>query len=269
MSTNLALVLILVLAQADDGRFDVDSFVSRHPLVDGAVNVHSPHSDVGQPDFTRDEKGKSVHARTGIRVGSMTCGKFGSLKQQAKLATTTWKGIQLIRTEADLDRCLENKLYGLLLYCQAHYGLRGGIRPLKQWHREGLRILNLQYGSGDAAQSKDDRLGGGTDQKGGLTPLGRKVVVEMMRIGIMVDLSHCNEQTVLDTAVIAEAKKFPLLANHTCAREVKDAAGKRFADYERNMTDRAMRAIARTGGVIGIMVYRPYLRRRAHATVDD
>ena len=155
MSTNPALVLILVLAQADDGRFDVERFVSRHPLVDGAVNVCSPHSDVGQPDFTRDEKGKSVHARTGIRIDSMTCGKFGSLKQQAKLAATTWKGIQLIRTEADLDRCIENKVYGLLLYCQAHYGLRGGISPLKQWHREGLRILNLQYGSGDATQSKD------------------------------------------------------------------------------------------------------------------
>lgn len=243
--------------------FDVDEFFARSVVVDGTVNYYSTQtgSGIGQPDFNRDKRGLSVKAATGIDLGAINIRAERGLDSQLKLIESGgFKGAMLIRTAKDIDRALAEKKYGILFYVQKHYPLEGGVTALQRWYDKGLRVFQPQYNSRDGNQSPGERLGGGKDQKGGLTPLGRKVVAECFRLGIVVDLSHCNVQTTLETCAMARQRGVPVTANHTAARAVKDQDGKYIARYWRNATDREMLAIKATGGVVAVMGYGPYVR---------
>jgi len=247
----------------------IEKLIAQTTVVDGVANVYSPDSGVGQPDFAKDRDGKSVKQATGIDIGSQSIHTEAHLRRHRVLAATKWKGMRLILTPADLDACAKDKKYGLVLYCQVHYPLKGKINAIDIWYARGLRILNLQYSSEDINQKPEERLGGASDQTGGLTDLGRRVVDKCFRIGLMVDLSQCNEATTLEAAERAKRHKLPILKNHTATRGALDKDGKPLADYERNATDAELKAIASTGGVVGIMAYMPYLRRGGGATVAD
>ncbi len=100
----------------------------------------------------------------------------------------------------------------------------------------GIRQMGITY-------SESNALGSGLkeDHDGGLTRFGRKCVERMNRVGMLLDVSHCGQQTAYD-AVMCSSK--PVIASHVGAKGVWDT--KRMAG------DRLIRAIAEKGGVIGI-----------------
>jgi len=95
------------------------------------------------------------------------------------------------------------------------------------------------FGDNEAASSLHSRV----DR--GLTPFGERVVDRMERLGIAVDLAHVSPRTF--DAAIARAKR-PVVVSHAGVRATCDSS--------RNLTDAQLRAIARTGGVVGIGAWR-------------
>jgi membrane dipeptidase len=75
----------------------------------------------------------------------------------------------------------------------------------------------------------------------GLTDFGKQVVLEMNRLGMMVDISHVADKTFWDTIATTKA---PVIASHSSARALVDAP--------RNMTDDMLRAVAKNGGVVQV-----------------
>jgi membrane dipeptidase len=75
----------------------------------------------------------------------------------------------------------------------------------------------------------------------GLTDFGKQVVLEMNRLGMMVDISHVSDKTFWDTIATTKA---PVIASHSSARALVDAP--------RNMTDDMLRAVAKNGGVVQV-----------------
>jgi membrane dipeptidase len=73
----------------------------------------------------------------------------------------------------------------------------------------------------------------------GLSAFGRQVVAEMNRIGMMVDISHASDKTVLD---VLETSTAPIIASHSSARAVYD--------HLRNLSDELIKKIADRGGVV-------------------
>jgi len=269
VSTWLIMSHITAYAQQAEGRkpvnseFNVDELFRRSIVIDGNVNYYSTTtgSGIGQPDFNRDNQGQRVKEATGIDVGGITLSSLQSLHQQAaNLASGRFQSAMLIRTAADIDEAVRAKKYGILFYAQQHYPLDGSVENIKQWYDEGLRIVQLQYSAGDSNQSPEQRLGGGPTQQGGLTELGKKVVHELIRLGIVVDLAHCNTRTTIDAAAIAGQYKIPITANHVGARNAKTQDGRWLARYARNATDEKLLAVSKSGGVVGVMGYGPYLR---------
>lgn len=133
-------------------------------------------------------------------------------------------------------------------------GIEGGhiieedLAALRVFHRLGARYMSLTHSFhttwADSA---------GTDRPldplhGGLTDLGRDVVREMNRLGMMIDVSHVSDDTFWDAI---EASRAPILASHSSARVV--------ADHARNMTDDMLRAVAEGGGVVQINFYPWYI----------
>ena len=131
--------------------------------------------------------------------------------------------------------------------------LGGDVATLQDWYDDGLRVLQIAYGSHrEDATGPDERLGhgAGEGEEMGVTDLGRRAIVEMNRLGMVVDCSHCNRQTTLDAAAMSTK---PILANHANAKALTDDP------YDRNKTDEELMAIAATGGVIGVTGIRLFL----------
>ena len=131
--------------------------------------------------------------------------------------------------------------------------LDGDVANLRHWYNEGLRILQVSYGDGPErpdATSLDERLGYGTygpneGEEKGVTALGRAAIAEMNAMGMIVDCSHCSKQTTLDAAALSTK---PVIATHANAEALTPRI--------RNKDDDELRAIAGTGGVIGVTCIR-------------
>lgn len=89
------------------------------------------------------------------------------------------------------------------------------------------------------------------EQNGGLTPFGFELIDRMNRVGMLVDLSHAGEETMMDT--IAHSR-VPVIISHTCCSAVYEHA--------RNTSDRVLRTLADHGGVVGICQMRPFLTEK-------
>jgi membrane dipeptidase len=94
-------------------------------------------------------------------------------------------------------------------------------------------------------------LGGASGDDGrvtGLTAFGRRVINEMQRLGIIVDISHVSDPMFWD---VIRHVRTPVLASHSSARQI--------ANVPRNMTDAMLQAVARNGGAVCVNLYPPFL----------
>ena len=95
------------------------------------------------------------------------------------------------------------------------------------------------------------------EEDSGLSMLGRKVVAEMDKMGIILDVSHMSPKSFYDAAAIF---KKPICASHSCSKSVKA--------HPRNLTDEQFLIIKNSGGVCGINLYPPFLGESITAHID-
>lgn len=115
-------------------------------------------------------------------------------------------------------------------------GLEDDVDLLTAFHRLGVRIVGLTH---DERNLFADGVRVGGD--GGLTSLGRDLVAEMNRLGVLVDVSHITPRGFWD---VLEASSDPIHASHSNATAL--------CEHPRNLDDEMLRAIAAGGGVVGV-----------------
>ncbi len=96
------------------------------------------------------------------------------------------------------------------------------------------------------------------DAKKGLTKFGRKLVKEMNKQGILIDLSHTSEGTFWDVVKLSDK---PVFCSHSGARAL--------CNNDRNLTDEQLKALAENGGVVHAVAYAGFLKEDKQATIDD
>ena len=153
----------------------------------------------------------------------------------------------LFATEAsDVRRAKAEGRIAILVGVEGGHAIVGSLDRLRELRRRGARYLTLTWNNGnDWAGSS---IGVNGTRTGGLTPFGREVIGELERLGMLVDLSHVSERTFAD---VLEVASNPVVATHSCARAL--------ADHPRNLSDEQLRAVARTGGVVGVNFYARFL----------
>lgn len=105
---------------------------------------------------------------------------------------------------------------------------------LQEWWEAGLRVLGItHFGPG--------RYAGGTGVELGLTELGIALLVEMERLGMLLDLTHCSDRAFWQ---VLERYDGPVLASHNNCRAL--------VPHQRQLNDEQLRAIFRRDGVIGV-----------------
>ena len=144
--------------------------------------------------------------------------------------------VVVVRTAADIERVRAEGRVGLVLGLEAATPIENEIERLDVLHGLGLRQIGIAYSDSNALGS-----GLAEPRDGGLTAFGRRAVRRMNQLGLAVDVSHSSAQTALDVCAVSER---PVLLTHGGARAVWD--------IPRMMPDEVLRAVADTGGVIGI-----------------
>ena len=113
------------------------------------------------------------------------------------------------------------------------------LANVKYFYDRGIRYITLTHGKDNQiCDSSYDTL----NTWNGLSPFGEKVVAEMNRVGIMVDISHVSDSTFYDVMKITKA---PCIASHSSCRYFTPG-------FQRNMSDDMIKALAKNGGVIQI-----------------
>lgn len=121
-----------------------------------------------------------------------------------------------------------------LSYLKIFYNL--GVRAVGLTHMENNKIC-------DSSTAKEEKWGG-------LSPYGKELVKEMNRLGIVIDVSHSSDKTVLD---VLEISKAPIIASHSCVREINP--------IPRNISDELIKKIAQKGGIVMVNFYAGFLDR--------
>jgi microsomal dipeptidase-like Zn-dependent dipeptidase len=147
----------------------------------------------------------------------------------------------LLWTKKDLEdylvrRARDAKVTAGFLGIEGAHVLEGRIDNVEVLHKAGYRMVGLVH-------FFDNELGGSAHGvgKGGLTPFGREVVTQLESRGMLVDLAHASPRLIDD---VLEMARRPVVVSHTGVRGT--------CDNLRNLDDRRLARIARTGGVVGI-----------------
>ena len=124
---------------------------------------------------------------------------------------------------------------------------------LRMFHRLGIRSVGLTW-NGRNLLGDGVAVGAG----GGLTTFGRAAVTELNRLGIVIDVSHMNDEGIRDTVDVSQQ---PIIASHSNARAL--------CAHPRNITDDLARAIADQGGVVGLHMLNQFIAGSTRATLDQ
>ena len=141
-----------------------------------------------------------------------------------------------------------------LLGIEGGEALQGNLANLRMFYRLGVRLLTLTW------NHRNDLASGAPEGEsgGGLSLFGQEVVREMNRLGMLVDVSHLNDESFWD---VVEISQDPIIASHSNSRTL--------CNHPRNLTDEQVRAIAAGGGVIGVNFCPHFLAQGRQATIHD
>ena len=152
--------------------------------------------------------------------------------------------VSLITSRADLDRVIESKepRVGLVILME---GADPIVTPEQtpEWFEAGVRIVGPAW--------SQTRYSGGTRAPGPLTNLGRQLMPQLERAGIVLDASHMAEQSFWDALELYHGT---VIASHSNCRVFVNT------DQDRQLSDEMIRAIAARNGVIGAVIYNRFIK---------
>ena len=232
------------------------ALLARYPLIDGhndlawELRVASPPgsllTDIAAPvAFTNTDLPRLAQGRVGAQFWSVFVP--ASLAGEAAVATTLEQidfvrrmirrypgALELALTSADVERIFAAGRVASLLGAEGGHCIAGSLGVLRMLHELGVRYMTLTHnanvGWADSATDKPDC--------GGLSDLGRQVVGEMNRLGMLVDLSHVAPQTM---RAALDAVAAPVIFSHSSALAL--------CDHPRNVPDEILAALPGNNGV--------------------
>jgi membrane dipeptidase len=157
--------------------------------------------------------------------------------------------IELALTAADVRRIAKSGKKVAVIGIENGYPIGEDIKRVKEFYDRGGRYLSLAHNG--HSQLADSNTGDSNSEylHSGLSPLGRQVIAEANRLGIMVDISHPSKQANLQAMALSKA---PVIASHSGARAV--------ADHSRNLDDELLLALKKNGGVAQAVALGNYVK---------
>lgn len=157
--------------------------------------------------------------------------------------------IGLALTPEDVRRIAASGRRVAVIGIENGYPIGTDVARVKEFYDRGGRYMSLAHNGHNQLADSNTGEAAKSWRHDGVSPLGRQVIVEMNRLGMMVDVSHPSKAAMLQ---MAELSKAPIIASHSSARAL--------ANHPRNMDDAMLDALKRSGGVIQTVALGAYLR---------
>lgn len=162
--------------------------------------------------------------------------------------------IAVCRSASEAESITSDGRIAALLALEGGGGLENDPANLDRFYRMGVRLITITH---DASIDWCIRWKDENPSFHGLNDLGRDMIKEMNRLGIIVDLSHSAASTVEEVLKVSNR---PVVASHSCAASI--------CPHKRNLTDDQIKAIAGKGGVIGVAFVSFFLDERFSTELD-
>ncbi len=178
------------------------------------------------------------------RSGQSIC--FEEIDLVHKIAEKYPSVLEVAHSADDIIRIRKAGKIASLIGVEGGNAIENSLDNLASFYRAGARYMTLTWAETlDWADSATDKA-----RHGGLTDFGEKVVLEMNRLGILVDISHVSAATMRDVIRVSEA---PVIASHSSVFAL--------APVPRNVPDDVLESIAKNGGIVMVNFYPGFLTR--------
>ncbi len=158
------------------------------------------------------------------------------------------KEIGLALTADDVRKIAASGRKVAVIGIENGYPIGTDIRRVKEFFDRGGRYMSLAHNGHSQLSDSNNGEASNTWLYGGLSPLGKQVIAEMNRYGIMVDVSHPSKGSMMQAVALSKA---PIIASHSSARAL--------ANHSRNMDDEMLMALKQNGGVIQTVAFSAYV----------
>jgi membrane dipeptidase len=159
----------------------------------------------------------------------------------------------------DIIHAHEQHKFAALMGIEGGHAIENDMRLLRDFYRLGVRYMTLTWSNtNDWADSSGDVQDPNVKHHNGMTDLGKDVVREMNRLGMIVDISHVSDATFYQALLVSQA---PVIASHSSSREL--------TNHPRNMTDDMLRAVRNNGGVVMVNFYSAFIDENYRKASSD
>jgi len=251
LALGLAAMPVCAYGQAIDAAKLHDEAI----VVDGHVHIITPvfHQGIdpwkvqktGLWDYARAKQGGLDVVIHTVYIEDPYNNYNYAVKQAVRLIETFYQVLdanadkmELALTSADVRRIVADGKMAAILALEGGFDTEGDLNVLRLFHRLGVRMI--QPLSHNTTNSFVD-AGLGVKKHGGLTEHGRKVIAEMNRLGIIIDISHVSDEGQMQ---IIKTSKAPVVGSHHGLRH--------YVEHPRTFSDEVLRAVAATGGLMGM-----------------
>ena len=173
--------------------------------------------------------------------------KFAAIQRLAE--TIAPDKVGYAKSSADARRIYASGRSVVFAGIENGFQMGSDITNVKKFYDLGGRYMSLAHNN--HSQLSDSNTGERDNvwQWNGLSPLGRQVVAEMNRVGMMIDVSHPSKQSMMETLKLTKA---PIMASHSGVRAL--------CNHSRNMDDEQLKALKANGGVIQLVAFNAYVK---------
>ena len=238
----------------------IDGHSDTTPLFEDPNWNFAERHELGQMDLPRIREGGLDAQFFSIYMGAQT--EPGSALRKARTRIAAFRRmlernadrVEQASSAEDIRRIVESGKLAALLGIEGGHIIEDSLERLREFHRLGVRYMTLTHSFHTewADSSGIDEVP--EPEHGGLAPFGREIVLEMNRLGMLVDVSHVSDATFRD---VLEVSRAPVIASHSSCRAL--------ANHPRNLSDGMLRALAAHGGLVMLNFYPPYIDEKAAA----
>lgn len=235
-----------------DGHIDTPSLM----LDDGyQLGERHTHDHVDLPRMIEgglDAPFFAIYVARSYGEGPEATDRAVAMTEEVQRQVNELEGVEMARTAAEVAEITRSGKKAILLGLEGGHALQGDVNVLRQLYANGIRYVTLTHTNTNSwADASTDE-----PRWGGLNDLGRDMVREMNRLGVMVDLSHVSDATFYDAVQVSAA---PVLLSHSSCRALHE--------HVRNVQDEMLVALRENNGAILINFYDTYIGD-APVTVD-
>lgn len=194
------------------------------------------------------ERNPEAHKAATLKADSI-------LTRIEKMVAEKENGVAIAYTPDDLYRLKREGRKAIMLGIENGYAIGNDLTRIAHFRKRGVVYMTLCHnGDNDLCDSARKS----NAEHGGISKFGAEAIMEMNRVGMMVDMSHAAESSFYDAL---EISKVPVVCSHSCCRSL--------CDHPRNLTDKQMRCLASKGGVMQITLYHGFLSSSDEASILD